>query len=483
MDRRAFLRRVVGGVAACALSRAPLGLGAPERPNVLLITADDMNWDSLGVTGCTIPGISPNLDKLASQGMRFAHAHVTVAVCMPCREVLMTGRYPHRNGAVGFHPIRADVPTLQEQLDKAGYVQGILGKVPHLAPQRKFCWDLVVGANELDAGRSPELYYQHAKAFIEKAKAAGKPFFLMANSHDPHRPFVGSQQERGKFRARVKAGKPLPKASRVYKPEEIEVPGFLPDIPDVRKEVAQYFGSAHRSDETAGAVLRALEETGLADNTLVMFLSDHGMAFPFAKTNCYLNSTKTPWIVRWPGKVTAGAVDGEHFISGIDFMPTILEATGVAPPQGMDGRSFLPLLLGGQQEGRGFVYTVFDQTAGRKNYPMRCLQTRRFGYIFNPWSDGKTVFRNESQSGLSMKAMRQAAERDKAIAARVRLFLYRVREELYDFEKDPDGLHNLADVPKYRAELDRMRKAMLAHMGRIGDPQLPALKKQIGAEG
>ena len=483
MDRRAFLRTVVEGAAACALGQAGIGRAAPQRPNVLLITVDDMNWDSLGVTGCKIPGISPNLDRLASQGLRFARAHVTVAVCMPCREVLMTGRYTWRCGAVGFVPIRKDVPTLQEQLDKAGYLQGILGKVPHLAPQAKFCWDTAVRASELESGRSPQLYYQHAKAFLEKAKAAGKPFFLMANSHDPHRPFVGSQQERGKFRKRIKAGKPPPKASRVYKPQEVEVPGFLPDIPDVRKEVAQYFGSVHRADETAGAVLRALKETGFEDSTLVMFLSDHGMAFPFAKTNCYLNSTKTPWLARWPGKVKAGTVDREHYISGIDFMPTILEAVGVEPPAGMDGRSFLPLLLGRDQEGRDQVYTVFDRTAGRKDYPMRCLQTGRFGYIFNPWSDGKTVFRNESQSGLSMKAMRAAAAEDKAIAARVQLFLYRVREELYDLEQDPCGLHNLAADPRHRAQLDAMRKAMLAVMERAGDPQLPALRKQVGRRG
>src|SRR5262249_35448378 len=140
-----------------------------------------------------------------------------------------------------------------------------------------------------------------------------------------------------------------PAPSRIYKPEEILIPGFLPDLADVRKEMSQYYSSAHRCDETVGQVLRALKESGLEENTLVMFLSDNGISMPFAKSNCYLTSTRTPWIVRWPGKVKAGVVEDQHMISGIDYMPTILETLGLAAPAGMDGRSFLPLLTDGKQ--------------------------------------------------------------------------------------------------------------------------------------
>ena len=105
---------------------------ASPRLNVLFITADDMNYDTPGFTGCLTPGITPNLDRLASQGMRFVNAHVTVAVCQPSRECLMTGRYPHRNGATGFYPVRQDVPTLTESLKAAGYQLGIMAKVSHL---------------------------------------------------------------------------------------------------------------------------------------------------------------------------------------------------------------------------------------------------------------------------------------------------------------------------------------------------------------
>lgn len=435
--------------------------------NVLLITADDMNYDSLGVHGCKTPGITPHLDQLASQGMRFTRAHVTIAVCQPCRSVLMTGRYPHNNGAMGFEPIRTDVPTLQEVLREAGYMNGILGKVKHLAPIEKFCWDTVAEPSALGMGRDSSAYYRHAKAFFDRARESGKPFFLMANSHDPHRPFAGSEQERNHAeRRKVK----YPGASRYYKPGEIEVPGFLPDIPEVRQEIAEYYSSVHRCDETVGEILRALEDAGFADSTLVMFLSDHGMPLPFAKTNCYLHSTRTPWIVRWPGRVKPGEVDTEHFISGIDFMPTILETLKLKMPDGMDGCSFLPVMRGEEQAGRDRVFTVFNQTAAKRDYPMRCLQNRRFGYIYNSWSDGKKVFFNESQSGLTFKAMQAAAKKDEQIAARVRLFRHRVPEELYDFERDPDALVNLADDPAHAKTLRQMRRELAEVMAKTNDP-------------
>ena len=237
-----------------ALLLALLPLAAPAaapRLNVLFITADDMNYNTPGFTGCLTPGITPNLDRLASQGMRFVNAHVTVAVCQPSRECLMTGRYPHRNGATGFYPVRPDVPTLAESLKAAGYQLGIMAKVSHLAPADKFPWDYKYDARELGQGRDPALYYRSAKEFFAQAKKSGKPFFLMANSQDPHRPWAGSDGEKnrgenkqGKKKKAKKAATAAgddesvsgevkyPPPSRIYKPEEVAVPGFLPDLPE-----------------------------------------------------------------------------------------------------------------------------------------------------------------------------------------------------------------------------------------------------------
>jgi len=448
-----------------------------DRVNVVLITADDMNYNSPGCFGCGVPGITPNIDRLAAEGIRFTNAHVTIAVCQPSRQVLMTGRYPHRNGGEGFQPIDTDVPTLQEQLRAGGYLNGIIGKYTHCAPPQKYCWDYHVDQGDLGLGRDPELYRDHTRAFLRMAADAGKPFFLMANSHDPHRPFVGSEQERQKWGETPG----LPAARRVVGEAEAEVPGFLPDIPAVRKEVAQYFGSVYRCDETVGAVLEELEAAGFAEDTLVMFLSDNGMALPFAKTNCYLNSTKTPWLARWPGRIAPGSTESNQFISGVDYTSTILDVVGLPPLEGVDGRSFLPALLGEQQAGRDCVFTHFHETAGRNRYPMRCVQSAKYGYIVNLWSDGERVFRNESQSGLSFKAMQKAAETDEHIAQRVRLFQYRVPEEFYDFETDPDGLHNLIDEPGLQDELERFRGLLLRHMRETADPALAAFESRLDA--
>ena len=470
---RICLQFIVRLGAMLLAAAVPSALSAAEqRPlNLLLITADDMNYDSLGATGCQTPDVTPNLDRLASQGMLFTRAHVTIAVCQPCRQVLMTGRYPHRNGGMGFEPIRRDVPTLGESLRAAGYFNGILAKVPHLAPRDKYCWDVAVSAAELGVGRDPALYKRHAAEFFAEAQRRKQPFFLMANAQDPHRPFAGSDQE--KLQARGNRRRPaveFPPASRDYQPDEVKTPGFLPDLPEVRREMAEYYSSVHRADETVGAVLRALDEAGLADSTLVMFLSDHGMPLPFAKTNCYLHSTRTPWIVRWPGKTAPGSVDETHFISGVDFMPTILAALDVPPVEGMDGRSFLPLLAGEKQAGRDKVFTHFHRTSGRGEYPMRSVIHGRYGYIYNAWSDGKTIFRNESQNGRTFRAMQQAAKTDPAVAERVELFLKRTPEELYDYESDPGSLVNLINDPDHREIAANLRAELVQHLQSTGDP-------------
>ena len=225
--------------------------------------------------------------------------------------------------------------------------------------------------------------------------------------------------------------------------------------------------------------MRALRESGLERDTLVMFISDNGMSFPFSKANCYMNSTRTPWIVYWPGVVEAGVIDDEHMISGIDFMPTILEACGIEKVKGMDGRSFLPILKGRKQDGRGRVFTTFHETSAKKRYEMRCLREKNWSYIFNAWSDGKTRFESESQAGASMKAMSEAAKKDKRLAERVNFFWYRTPEELYDLRNDPNELVNLAGLPEHKERQRKMRAEMLDWMTKTNDPILVSFKSKM----
>ncbi|WP_332914133.1 sulfatase/phosphatase domain-containing protein [Algoriphagus boritolerans] len=259
-----------------------------------------------------------------------------------------------------------------------------------------------------------------------------------------HIGFAGSDQEKNAW------GEDLPLITRKILPDEVTVPDFLPDLPEVRLEIAEYYTSVYRLDQTVGAIMDALKNSGQEANTLVMFISDNGMALPFAKSNCYLNSNKTPWLVRWPSVIEGGRVDSTHFISGIDFMPTILNTLRLPPVSEMDGTSFLPVLEGKTQKNRTTVFTEFHRIFAGIDYPMRGVHVENFGYIANFWSDGQIEIKGDAMSGRTYSAMKEAAVSDKQVADRLNMYIYRVPEELYDFKTDPDALNNLINVPEYQ---------------------------------
>ena len=473
MNRRDFLSALgLGAVSVATLPlRAQIATAGKERLNVLFFTADDLHCESLGCYGGRTLGLTPNLDRFAAQGMRFEKAHVNVAICQPSRGVLATGFYGPHSGVMGFMHTDRDIPTVMQTLKDAGYVTGILGKVKHSTPRADYQWDFAHDQKTLGNGRDPNIYYARCTEFFARCRREDKPFYFMVNSHDPHRPFHVP-------------GKPIRDAkepSKTYRPEDVSVPGFVPDLPGVREELSYYLNSVRRLDDTFGRTMQALKESGLEDGTLVMFLSDNGIAIPFAKCNAYLASTRTPWLVRWPGVVKEGAVDTKHFVSGIDFFPTVLEAAGVEVPTGLDGSSFLPLLKGGRQSGRDRVFTQIDMKAGGDAVPMRCVQDARFGYIFNPWSDGTFYYRNNNE-GLTMKAMVAASETDPDAASRVKMFRHRALEEFYDLRADPDCLNNLANEPDYATDCERMRSALNDWMKQTHDPLLPAFEQRRSPE-
>lgn len=446
-------------------------LPAADRPNILLFTADDLHAGSLGVYGGKVENLTPHLDAFAAESLLFTKAHVNAAICAPCRAIIATGRYSHNSGAMGFMPAREDVPDIVTTLKAAGYHTGILGKVNHSTPKKSMTWDYAFDQKDLGNGRNPGIYYQRSKVFLEQAQAENKPFYFMVNSHDPHRPYCNPDK--------LTKGAAMP--SKVYKPKDVAVPGFLPDLPGVRAELAMYLNSTRRLDDTFGKVMQALEESGTAKNTLVLFITDNGIAVPFAKCNAWFHSTRTPLLVRWPGVVKPETRDERHFVSVVDFFATFVDVAGVKDPAGLDGRSFLPLLKGQSQEGRDYVFTQIDSKAGGASVPMRCVQNETFGYIYNPFSDGKYWYRNNNE-GRTMAAMNAAAKTDPAIKARVDLFRYRVPEEFYNLKTDPDCLHNLIDDPAHAEQIEQLRGRLADHMKRTNDPMLPALQNRHDRE-
>jgi N-sulfoglucosamine sulfohydrolase len=232
----------------------------------------------------------------------------------------------------------------------------------------------------------------------------------------------------------------------------------------------------------AGAILEILDDEGFRENTLVMFLSDNGSSFPFSKSNVYLNSTKTPWIVRWPGVAAAGSVDTSHFISGIDYMPTILEAAGLKEVPDMDGESFLSLLEGEEQGWRTSVFTEYNTTFHELALHMRAIQNEDFGYIYNPFY-GREKVAMEASTGPTWDAMVEAGRTDPAIQARVDLFYNRVPEELYNYKTDPDALVNLVADPAYADILAELRQQLANEMYRTDDFMLERFKEEFGIKG
>lgn len=202
------------------------------------------------------------------------------------------------------------------------------------------------------------------------------------------------------------------------------------------------------------------------------------MDFPFAKTNCYLNSNKTPWIVKWPGVINKGSVDTTNLISTIDFMPTVLEAFHVSQYQQIEGRSFVPLLKGEKQEDRNQVFTQFYETSGRKRYLMFAIHDVDFCYIFNPWADGHTIFRNCSWAGMTFQAMEKVSLSDEKVKSRLDFFKYRIGEEFYNIQNDPDDLNNLIVDAEYEQLIQKYRSMMEDWMEKYASPALDVFRNR-----
>lgn len=475
-----------GGLALVAVLWAgwsgPIATGraADPRWNLLLITADDMNWDSPGWMGNPLK-LTPRLDQLAAESCRFVNAHVSVPICQPGRSALMTGRVPHRNGALGFQPISTDVPTLVEVLREAGYYTAVLNKSEHMAPPAKFPWHRV----HQGSGKNPRLMREQLEACLREAAEGQRPFFINANITDPHRPFYGSaqgQQRQEKRGAKAKArGTASSEAEGVVvpvSPSQVPIPSFLEDLPDIRQELAEYYSSIKRLDLTLGEILDALAASGRQEQTIVVFWSDHGMSFPFSKASVYYNGTRSPVLLRYPGMGPPRELTA--WVSSVDLMPTLLDLLGLPHPPGMDGRSWVPLLAGETQPDRDYVVTHVNTVSSGRALPQRCVRTATRALMFHAWADGQTRFRVEAMNGLSFNALAAAAERDPRIKARVEQFTIGTPLALYDLEKDPAERHNLWDDPAYAADRQRLVALLLEHMEKTGDPLLASFRQAVG---
>jgi arylsulfatase A-like enzyme len=400
---------------------------AGSGPNLLIFLADDQGEGDLSCYGHPVLR-TPNIDRLAAEGMRFDWAFLTISSCSPSRSSILTGRYPHNTGAEDLHqPLPTRQRTLARYLRQGGYHCMSVGKW-HLGQPERRNWDRVVEcAGRETAEKALELLRDRPK---------GKPFFFWVATKDPHRPF-----DKGATR-------------RPHDPARVVVPPYLPDHPLIRKELAQYYGEIARFDEHVGLIYKELQKQGVLDRTFVVYLSDNGMPFPRAKTTLYDSGIHTPLLVRYPPLVRPGSVQ-KGLASVIDIAPTILELAGLRQDS-MQGRSMIAMLKDPGAAGREAIFAEANWHDYEKF--TRAVRTDRFLLIRNYYWDKPLWNSVDSINSITWKGFMAVHEAGKLTPAQEFLFVEpRPFEELYDVSEDPHSLVNVVEEPKYRGELNRLR--------------------------
>jgi N-sulfoglucosamine sulfohydrolase len=480
VDRRNFIKSTSGLILLAGATPWPEALAktlnkSPKRNrpmNFLFMTADDMNGSMPGWMGNPLKP-TPNMDAFAATAHRFIDNHDAAPICQPSREAMMTGLWPQRSGGLGFNPINEGVPTLATVLKGKGYFIAAFNKLEHMQPACCFPWDYSTN----DSGRNPPMIEVQVAEAIKQARAQGKPFFINCNTRDPHRPWPRLNKEsraEGEGEQWAINGSPIDDVVKKVTPEQVPVPSFLEDLPPIREELATYYNSVQRLDLSFGKVMAALQASGEMGNTVILFVSDHGMPFPFSKATCYRNGSWCPATIRWPGMGSPRIIS--EMTQSIDIMPTVLEVLGLERPT-MDGRSWMPLIRGEKQENRDYIINNVNGVASGNQFPMRVAQTKKSAFVITPWSDGKNrLFGIDSMSGLSLKAMVEAAKTNPRLKKRVDQYVSGYPMAFYDLEKDPDQRENEINNPAYRAEIKRLQDILMDYMVKTNDPQLDNYK-------
>ncbi len=417
---------------------------AAARPNMVVYLSDDHSqYDSSAYGNPNIP--TPNLERLAADGIKLTHAFVASPSCAPSRAALLTGLMPARNGAEGNHTYPDDgVPSLIENLKALGYETAAFGKVAHGRDAPRYGFDHVV----LKPGRGIPLLRQVA-AFLND-RDAGKPLCLFVGTSDPHVPWP---EETG------------------FDPAAIDFPPHHLDTPSTREHRARYYQEIAELDQLLGA-LREVVVEHLGQDHLFVHSSDHGSQWPFGKWTLYDYGTRVPFVAAWPGKIAPGTTS-EAMVSWIDLLPTLIAAAGGAPPDGIDGRSFLPVLLGESGEHREQVFTTHSGDVGVNVYPSRAIRTAGWKLIHNLHPE--YAFTNHSDlhrkrwAGAYWTEWVERANTDPVARAIVDRYYQRPEFELYHVAEDRWEVTDLATEPAHAEIFGSLRQHLASWMEAQGD--------------
>ena len=427
---------------------------AADRPNFLIIVADDLCWRDLGYQGH--PEIkTPNIDKLAGESMRLQGMFNPAATCSPTRHALYTGLYPIRSGAFPNHTRVYDgTRSLFTTLKGMGYRVALQNK-EHVGPSGSFPYEHFAGADDLTS----------ADAFFRRDTQ--QPWFLSYCSNDPHSPW-----DRG--------------SSSLYDPSKITVPPYMHDNRETRTALAKYFAEISKLDEQVGALMQLLSKNDQVKNTVVLFVSEQGCSLPYGgKWSLYDTGVRTSTLIRWPGVIAPGS-QSNALIQYVDVPPTFIEIAGGDPAKldtgcpdangnhAMDGRSFLSIIKGNANQLREYVFaqhTTVGVNGFQAPYPSRMVRDQRYKLIRNLAPDN--VFSiGGIHKGQPYESWKEDAKGNPALAARVEWLSRRPGEELYDLESDPFEMKNLAVDSNFGTVKSRLQRELDTWMKQQGDKGL-----------
>ena len=396
-------------------------------PNFVILIADDHGENDLGCYGNSHIR-TPNIDQLASEGMRFTNAFLSISSCSPSRSSILTGRYPHNTGAEDLHmPLPASQYSIARYLKNAGYYCASIGKW-HLGNAEKRNW------NRVTECQAEVMAEQTIESLRNRDRE--KPFLFWVASIDPHR----SYQE----------GAVTPP----HNPDSVRVPPYLPDHPKIRKELALYYDEVSRFDQHIGQIMTELESQGVLENTVIIYLSDNGMPFPRAKCTLYDSGIHTPLIIRWPNSVPAGSVQA-GLASSIDLAPTLMSLANV-PQNTMEGRDITAMLKDPNARLRERIYAEANWHDFEKF--TRSVRSSQFKLIRNYYWDTPLWNSVDSINSITWHGMLESKNAGKMTPSQSFLFNpERPYEEFYDLDADPFEQVNLVNDPQYQRILSGLR--------------------------
>ena len=424
-------------------------LKAQNKPNILIIVADDCTFSDLPLYGGTNVE-TPEIDKLASEGMIFNKAYVTMPMCSPSRTELYTGLYPISSGVNWNHAkTKKEVKSIVHYLEKEGYRTGIAGKV-HVGPQEVFPFEMVDGIERNSISETADFDLENLRNFITKNKS--EPFCMISALVVPHIPWT--------------VGNPS-----YFNPDELELPEYLADTKDTRKEFANYLAEIKVLDDQVGSILKVLKEENVSENTIVIFTSEQGAQFPFSKWTNYEMGVHTGFIVRWPKKVK-GNTRTNALIQYVDVLPTLIEAVGGNIKKKFDGSSFLSILKGEENTHRKYAYFMHNNVPEGPPYPIRSITDGTYHYIRN-LKPKNLYLEKHLMTRMPLNKYWPSwifeSTTNQKIMNLVNRYMKRPFEELYFPKSDPNEMKNLAEEISLKKIKKRLSNQLDFWMKQQGD--------------